>query len=118
MADRIFPLGDVLSITTGRLLSESHVQGIYEILNYMTGESLYTHQLPRACEICAPVLEALYPQLVGEDPKVDGQEELDAYLLEAKERLGNSFVVPVLNKTDYVAMHPLEELATMIRRTE
>jgi hypothetical protein len=114
MTDRIFPLGDVLSITTGRLLSESHVQGIYEILNHMTGESLYTHQLPRAVEVCAPVLRALFPALVGEDPTLEGADELKVYLTEAKERLGNSFPVPALNKTDYVVMNPLVELATML----
>jgi hypothetical protein len=105
MTDKIFPLGDVLSITTGKLLSESHVGGIYEILNYMTGESLYTHQLPRAAEVCKPVLLARFPSLEGEDPDINGEDEFNAYLSEAKARLGNSFPVPVLNKTDYVVMN-------------
>lgn len=43
-----FHLGDVLSITTGHLLSPRHMEGVYEILNHMTGDQLFTHQLPRA----------------------------------------------------------------------
>lgn len=61
-----FSLGDVLSITTGRLLSERRIDGVYDILNWMTGDNLFTHQLPRASESCAPWLIEQYPQL---DPK-------------------------------------------------
>ena len=62
-AQRTFALGDILSITTGRLVSERHMDGIYDILNYMTGQNLFTHQIPRAMDHCRPVLEALYPAL-------------------------------------------------------
>jgi hypothetical protein len=61
-----FSLGDVLSITTGRLLSERHMDGVYDILNWMTGDNLYTHQLPRDGKACEPWLIEQYPQL---DPK-------------------------------------------------
>lgn len=61
-----FSLGDVLSITTGRLLSERHIDGVYDILNWMTGDDLFTHQLPRAGKSCEPWLIEQYPQL---DPK-------------------------------------------------
>lgn len=61
-----FSLGDVLSITTGRLLSERRIDGVYDILNWMTGDDLFTHQLPRAGKACQPWLVEQYPQL---DPK-------------------------------------------------
>jgi hypothetical protein len=60
-----FHLGDILSITTGKLLSPSKMDGVYSILNFMTGQELYTHQLGRAAEVCKPYLEGYYPQFKG-----------------------------------------------------
>jgi hypothetical protein len=57
------PLGDILSVTTGRLVSRDHIGGVYKILDYMTGDSLFTHQLPRASSECRPALLAQHPQL-------------------------------------------------------
>ena len=63
MTAKPFNLSDVLSITTGRLVSFRHMEGIYDILNHMTGDDLFTHQLPRAMEVCAPVLLSDHPWL-------------------------------------------------------
>ena len=60
---RNFHLSDILSITTGRLVSTRHMEGVYEILNWMTQDDLFTHQLGRASEECAPILCTLYPEL-------------------------------------------------------
>ncbi|WP_445080300.1 DUF7736 domain-containing protein [Brevibacillus laterosporus] len=49
-----FHISDILSVTTGKLLSTRRMDGVYDILNHMTGESLLTHQLPRAIRVCAP----------------------------------------------------------------
>jgi len=48
MATKDFHISDILSITDGRLVSTRHMDGIYEILNFMTGDNLFTHQLPRS----------------------------------------------------------------------
>lgn len=53
---REFHIGDILSITTERLVSPRLIEGVYDILNYMTGDNLMTHQLPRASRHCAPYL--------------------------------------------------------------
>jgi hypothetical protein len=58
-----FHLGDVLSVTTGRLLSPRGMDGIYDILSFMTGCHLFTHQLPRASDVCKPYLLEQFPQL-------------------------------------------------------
>lgn len=60
-----FHLGDVLSVTTGRLLSPRLMDGIYDILNFMTDDNLFTHQLPRARQECAPILLQQHPQLAN-----------------------------------------------------
>ena len=56
-----FHLGDVLSVTSDFLLSPRKIDGVYDILNYMTGDDLYTHQLPRASKECKPWLLRKHP---------------------------------------------------------
>lgn len=65
MAMRSFHLGDILSITTGCLVSPRHMDGVYDILNFMTGNDLYTHQLPSVAGEMAPRLLAQHPQLTA-----------------------------------------------------
>jgi hypothetical protein len=60
---RDFHIGDVLSVTTGKLVSPRHVDGLYDLLGYMTGESLMTHQLPRASDQCRPEILRQHPDL-------------------------------------------------------
>lgn len=65
-----FHISDVLSATTGRPVSNRHMQAIYEILNYMTGDQLDIHQLPRARKGCEPGLRRQYPQLMHDAPEM------------------------------------------------
>ncbi len=63
-----FDIGDVLSVTTGRLVSPRGGEGVYDILNFLTGDNLVTHQLPRAMKECKPWLRTQFPQLFTENP--------------------------------------------------
>lgn len=89
-----FPLADILSVTTGRLLSHRHMDGIYDILGYMTGDTLFTHQLPRANDACKPVLLQQHPQLEGVTPP-DGLDapDLMAWLANAEREYGETLPV-------------------------
>ena len=44
------------------------MQGVYEILNFLTGDDLYTHQIPRAMRECRPWLASQFPQLMDDAP--------------------------------------------------
>jgi hypothetical protein len=93
-----FHISDVLTITTGRLVSTRHMDGVYDILNWMTGESLYTHQLPRASRECAPALLAQFPALVDvpvPDDLTDAKKR-DAWLVKQGKRFGYLFDVAPL----------------------
>ena len=68
-----FNLGAVLSITTERLLCS--IDDLYSILHHMTGDSLFTHQLPRAGKTCKKPLLAQFPQLAGVQVPADLQGE-------------------------------------------
>ena len=65
---KLFHISDVLSVTTGRLVSSRHMDGIYEILNFLTGDNLFTHQLPRAMNACKPWLRSTVPTLMEDSP--------------------------------------------------
>ena len=109
-----FDLASVLSVTTGRLLGEIGI--VYEILNYMTGDNLMTHQLPRASRQCESSLLEQFPQLSGinadEITPANWQEKLESY----KEKYGNEFdVIPL---SDYVGKNPIDEVIEMMNNKE
>lgn len=64
---RRFHITDILSITTGRLVSTRGTEGVSDILEYMTGAPIFEHQVAKAREACAPVLLAEYPYLAQVD---------------------------------------------------
>jgi hypothetical protein len=61
----IASLGQVLSVTTGRLVCE--MGEIYGILNAITGDNLFAHVLPRANKFAAPLILAKFPALALAD---------------------------------------------------
>lgn len=64
-----FPLRVVLTVTTGRLLTaprgphDNGIGDVYEILNWITNDDLFTHQLPRAGRAAQPWLLECFPEL-------------------------------------------------------
>ncbi len=58
---KTFSVQAVLSITTDYLFAS--VDDLYAILNFITGDSLFTHVLPRAARFSKPFILAQYPAL-------------------------------------------------------
>lgn len=108
-----FGLGCVLSITTDRLVSEKGIGGVYEILNYMTGENLYTHQLPRVSEEARPVILAWHPQLANVDASSVTSENWRAWLADQKARFGETLAIPTLDEAQHERIDPLSEAAEL-----
>ncbi|MGW0312033.1 DUF7736 domain-containing protein [Streptomyces flavidovirens] len=95
---RSFPLADVLSVTTDCLLSRRHMDGLYSILGYMTGQDLFTHQLIAAADACKPALLAQHPDLAEVRPPADiDAPDLMAWLAEAERVHGESVMVAPLD---------------------
>lgn len=113
MTVKEFPLADVLTITTGKLLSHWHMDGVYEILNFMTGDSLFTHQLPRACDAMQPVLLGQHPWLAALNPPDGiGIADLFAWLTDAEMRHPGLVVVTAAPER-WQRRDPLAELDQM-----
>lgn len=114
MTSRSFHLGDILSVTTGVFLSPSKDFGaVYEILNYLTGADLYTHQLPGAADAVKGAVEAELPFL--KDIEVPAFEDADAamaWLATQVETYGESFTLAPVE--GYVQTDPLADLVRMM----
>lgn len=111
---RVFSLGQVLTITTGKMLCRQGVGGIYEILNYMTNDNLFTHQLPRAINECAPYLLKQFPQLAGVDASpVKDEVSLERWLADVMARFGETLEVEPIPQDDHTYRDPVEELREM-----
>ena len=112
---RDFALGDILSVTTERLVSRDHIDGVYRILNFMTGDDLFTHQLPRANNECRGPLLAQHPQLetvVVPDEFAD-EAHVWAWLSEQEQTYGLCLPVSPLVE-GHAVIDPIEELCDMI----
>lgn len=91
-----YHLGDILSITHDKLVSPRHMDGIYDILNYMTMDNLYTHQLPSACRITKPILHKQLPFLKDIDSSSVGWNNWKQWLDEQVSKYGEMHDVPTL----------------------
>jgi hypothetical protein len=118
-ADRIrmFHIGDILSITTGLLLAPGGMDGICDILCYMTGMRLCRHELPYASDRCKPYICEQYPQFDHQTNaelrmRIDGLEFTLAWLKEdTREHREECVDAWVSRIADYYgAMHPVNAL--------
>lgn len=109
-----FHIGDILSVTHDCLVSPEGIGGVYKILNHMSGEELFTHQLPRVAREAAPVLRAALPFLAEidlEGVNADNwQERMDAIVA----RHGETHPVPTLTEDQHERIEPLSELAEKV----
>ena len=67
---RLFHISDVLSATTGRLVSSRHMDGIYEIYSFLVGDDVFTHQISRVANECMPWLAAQFPKIMENAPGI------------------------------------------------
>lgn len=116
-----FHIGDVLSAMTGTLVSRDHIGGVYNVLNWMTGESLMTHQLPRASRECEGLLRKTFPDLAAIDlpdwssvPNEDKERVIVHEWLAAQAAAhGETREVPRLPEQDHTQIDPIAELKMM-----
>ena len=110
-----FHIGDILSVTTGCLVSPRHISGVYDILGFMSGEDLMSHQLPRVSDECEPFLKAQHPDLaeVVVPETVNSEETLLFWLAEQTAIYGVTRPVQPLAATDHTSIDPIAEIKMM-----
>lgn len=111
---KTFHIGDILSITTGALVSPRHIGGVYDILGWLVDESLFTHQLPRVARECEGFLAETFPDLPTEAPDFhESEAEVFAWLDRMVTEHGETRDVPRLPKIDHTPINFLTELKLM-----
>lgn len=135
METKRFDLRDILTVTTGRLLTKATPDGfngidkLYAILDWMTGDEVFTHQLGRFSKECKPYLLQWFPELAQADGRLDRLDELVAadltkqkqeavstWLTELKAMfpaLKDVYEVPKIPRDDHDVIDPLTELIDM-----
>ena len=115
---KAFPTAVVLSTITGRLLCD--IGGIYEVLNWMTGESVYTHQLPRIGREAEPVILAAHPHLreAAREASLVNTENWQEWRDRWIERYGAEIAVPKMSAAEHKAIDPIIELRSMAPNAE
>ncbi len=98
---------DLLTIGTGILCVK--MERVYELYNAMTGDNLFTHQLPRAFRAAQPAIVSQYPWLkeIGEGNKATWQQ----WISEVKAAHGDSFEIQPLQ--DWKSVDPITEVAEL-----
>lgn len=109
---RDFHIGDILSVTTGRLVSPRHISGVYDILGWMVSEDLMTHQLPRVSDECAPDLRRQHPDLAAVVVPEDVRDEASvmSWLSAQVSAFGETRPVAKLAPEDHTPIGPITEL--------
>ncbi|GLU88921.1 hypothetical protein [Agromyces sp. NBRC 114283] len=112
---REFHIGDVLSAATGRLVSPRHIDGVYDILGYMVGEKLFTHQLPRVSREVEPVLREQHPDLcaVTIPDDLNSEAKVLAWLATLYPVFGETVAVARIDEADHTSIDPIAELKMM-----
>ena len=112
--EKQFHISDVLSITTSTLVSTRLMSGVYDILNFMTSDNLFTHQLPRAAEECRPYLLEQFQQLKDVDASDVTKDTVDAWLQEQIDKFGEMLTVRRIPKEAHLNLDPIDELVSMV----
>lgn len=110
-----FHIGDILSVMTGRLVSPRHIEGVYDILNHLTADNLFTHQLPRASRECEPYLRERFPDLAAvEVPEVfEDAAHVHRWLAALVETHGETREVAAMRDGVHEYRDPLTEIKEM-----
>ncbi len=128
MKTKSFPARVLLTATTGRLLTKSRkdsngINDLYALLNWMTEDDLFTHQLPRSCRECSPWLLRWFPELkeveaflpdLDKTVKLLGAEKgVESWLKKVCKKLSDSYKVPRIPKDDHEHKDAYDELVEM-----
>ncbi len=134
---RTFPLRVIISVTTGRLLTKSKsandngISDMYKLLEHMTNDAPWTHQLPRFANECRPWLLRWFPELEPLTDKVNkfcdnlpkkenlSLAAIDDFITCLEKEVGKEkYDVPRIPMDDHEKKDPLDEFAVMLDRSQ
>lgn len=99
--NKLFHIGDILSITTEILVSPTEMDGVYKILNYMTNNNLTTVALVFVSRDCKSYLLKQHPQLENVDVSNIVKKNWKDWLEEQVIKYGEMLSVKPLSERKY-----------------
>jgi hypothetical protein len=105
---KTFPLGAVLTVYGHKMVADD-IGHVYELLNYMTRDNLFTHQLPRAAKMCRPELLKQHPFLAETDDSGVNRENWREWRDKQVAKYGETLSVSRLPADDYEHKDAFEE---------
>lgn len=112
--EKTFHIGDVLSCTTGCLVSPRLIDGVYDVLGFMHGIPLFTHQLRRACDDAKPFIFSQHPNLQGVDASGVNRNNWREWLSEQITKFGEQITLTPIPNNHELHRNPLAELEEMV----
>lgn len=111
-----FPTLDALSAITGVLVTPRGIGAACEVLDFMTGEGLYTHQLPRVGREAQAFMVKRIPTLLTtcEEAKQVTRENYRDWQTVWLARHGETMTIARMGIEDHEPIDALSELAEMI----
>lgn len=111
--EKNFDLGTVLTITSGRLFTD--IDNVYDVLNYLSNDDIYTHQIPRIMQVAQSYVLGRQPQLdgVGKDVVINNEQDVKAFIDGQKAIYGDSFGLSPISEEMCQHIDPIEEAINM-----
>lgn len=109
MEKQSFHLGQLISVTTGVLACPNGMKGLYEILNFITQDSLQTLALIRAADEATPYLYEQHPWLRQIDADQIAGKNWQEKLTKLVEQYGEYHEVIPMHYEDHEDVDPLED---------
>lgn len=109
-----FHVGDIVSVATGVLVSPRHIGGVCDLLNYLTGDEIYTHQIPRVCQEVIPWLHCQFPWLEKLDYSGVNETNWQEWLSGMVSMHGETHYVSPLPEDWHTHIDPVEEAGAML----
>lgn len=112
---KTFPVGDVLSVTTGILVGPSHVDGIYAIVDHMEQRPHWTHELPDASNRVRESILRQVPELAeAYPPELSGEDECNEWVAKVCAHIGRTEVALLPCSDEMLAaLPPVNPLRTL-----
>lgn len=101
---------ELITVGVGNLCTS--MERVYDLSNFLTGDNLFTHQLPRAFKAYMPWVKKQHPWL-NDLPKIDG-DNFKQVIKDAVEKHGDSHELQAMPNGEWQSCDPIQEAIDMV----
>lgn len=105
--------GELISVGTGQLCCS--LDRFYQLLNYLTGDTIFTHQIPRAFRACEPWVRSQYPWLRTVDTSLCNGQNWQQFVASIAAEHGNEFELAPLPAGRWKSVCPVQEAEELMK---